>query len=220
MDNRKEKIDKFYAHSRSLGNTDYRAVGWPLAEDAEKVYSKAASFDKQYWEEIESVLDIGSGLGGFCAYLQSQNKFKGKYLGIEILEQYAKSSQEKFLPNQNIQFECRDFLKHDFGNVSFDWVFSLGSLSVLQENQKREDYLTIQKMNQLAKKGFTVYLNDADNLMENTKERLAKGLPLATHKLNDFIGQIIEIVSKYEEIKIEHVDTSQDYQKTLVHVFK
>ena len=90
---------------------------------------------------------------------------------------------------------------------SFDWAFSLGSLSVHQEDQEYENSMTVKKMSSLAKFGFSIFLNNAI-MCKNLKG----------HDIGNFVNMIHDVVPACPKIEIDAFGGSDLPAKTMIHV--
>ena len=111
------------------------------------------------------------------------------------------------------KFICYEFLEYDFWPKRFDWVLSLGALSVKQPKQDEYDKAFIKKTAKLAKNEFSVYLNDVHQ-MRSGRHKEVSGL--AVHNIHEFVGFLKR---KFRAAKVELVHyPTQTSQNTGVHV--
>ena len=214
--NRKERILNFYNTKPSIGSgsfpieeLEYLAVGWRSGDSAKATYEAASSYPFHFCRNIKSILDIGSGLAGFLTFLRQCNKFEGRYLGVEILEEFDSYARRNFREDRMASFVCEDFLSLDFGGDTYDWAFSLGSLSVHQEEQDAEDMMTICKMASLSNFGFSIFLNDAE-----------KCTSLKGHNIENFANRVQSIVPNCKDIRVDSFGERALPAKTMIHVLK
>ncbi len=212
--NRKERILDFYEPEAFLDNDshlskelEYLAVGWRSEDSALATYKAATSYPFSVIDEINRVLDVGSGLGGLLSYLRDSRGYKGSYLGIEILEDFDAYARILHKDDRSASFVCKDFLVFSMADNSFDWAFSLGSLSVHQQDQAYENSMTVRKISSLSKFGFSIFLNNA-KMCKNLKG----------HDIHEFVKMIHEIVPTFSKIKIEAFGGSDLPAKTMIHV--
>tara|TARA_Y100000782_G_C10187172_1_gene267430 strand:- start:7369 stop:7989 length:621 start_codon:yes stop_codon:yes gene_type:complete len=99
-----------------------------------------------------SVLDVGCGLADFLIYLQNEQQFKAKYCGVDFVEEFIQSNQER-LGSETILFEVADLLK-DTLPQGFDYVFASGIFNNIMEDNTTFFYQTIDKMFAAAEKGI------------------------------------------------------------------
>ncbi len=159
------------------------SAGWSSMDYAQQLYTLSSECSYQNWPTLQSVLDVGSGEGHFKEFLRQHKQFKGKYTGLEILATFHDIALKKYGQDDQAQFLCEEFLAYDFGDQKFDWVFSLGSLSVHQENLQERDLAFCKKMVALSRVGATIYLND-EKLV--SRGYLKDTNNLAVHNINDF----------------------------------
>ncbi|WP_299455536.1 class I SAM-dependent methyltransferase [uncultured Microscilla sp.] len=179
-----QRIYDFYQHYTQVHGT---STGWSSLDYALRLYDLSSSCPHQPWTELTSILDIGSGEGHFKDFLRTKHQFKGHYTGIEVVPEFHTTALAKYGDDAQTTFIDGEFLTHDFDTNKFDWVFSLGSLSVLQPNQAKYDEFFCKKMRALARYGTTIYLNDATLTcalsLQNVKH-------LATHNIDDFVHML------------------------------
>ena len=214
--NRKERIQNFYRTKPSLSNDsfsikelEYLAVGWRTGDSAKETYKAAASYPFRVCSEIKSILDVGSGLGGLLGFLRNSMGFEGRYLGIEILEEFDSYAKNIYKEDTMASFVCEDFLSFCFEDNSYDWAFSLGSLSVHQEEQEYENMMTVRKMSALSNFGFSIFLNDAD------KCKNLKG-----HNIENFVNMTHSIIPNFRDVKVDSFGEGVLPAKTMVHLLK
>ena len=174
------------------------SAGWSSMETARAVYAAASGHPAQRWPEMASVLDVGSGQGHLARFLRIERGFGGRYSGIELLPTFyeaAVASQGDF---PAVDFVCDEFLAHDFAGRIFDWVFSLGSLAVVQEDSEAHDRAVLEKMVRLARTGITVYLNDRRRMRP---ERLRQVEDLAAHDIPDFVEHLGQSCTEIEVVR-------------------
>lgn len=179
-------IRDFYTHYAKNHGIN---VGWPSMEYAQQLYDVSSKHQDQLWETFQAVLDVGSGEGQFQEFLRKHRQFKGQYVGLELIEEFHQSALEKYGQDENAQFICDEFLNYNFGNQKFDWVFSLGSLSVKQDNLPERDLAFCQKMKELSRYGFSIYLNDLKFYQKGYLEEVEN---LAIHDIDDFLKMLAQ----------------------------
>ena len=136
-------------------------------------------------------------------------------MGIEVLDFFHKKAVELYGNQTHTNFIHGEFLNYDFGGKKFDWVFSLGSLSVKQIQQEKHDLVNCRKMIDLANYGISIYLNDIHQMKPG---RLEEVPDLAGHDIPKFVSMLEEKlkVSKIEVIHFPSIDS----QKTIIHATK
>ncbi len=203
-----ERIKDFYQDYFKKANL---TCGWSSFKSAVDSYSAVSDYSHQNWTKINSVLDVGAGEGHLLRYLRLKKKFVGKYVGLELLEQCCQTAIELYGKDPLSEFICDEFLNYDFGDKQFDWVISLGSLSVKQNQQREYEKASVKKMLNLAKCGVSIYLNDQDKV---DREQV-KGLSdLALHDIPSFISLVKEECQP-KEITVNHFPTQESY-KTII----
>jgi SAM-dependent methyltransferase len=205
-----ERIKDFYQDYFKKANL---TCGWSSFKSAVDSYSAASDSSYQNWEKINSVLDVGAGEGHLLRYLRLKKNFVGKYVGLELLQQCCQKAIELYGKDPLFEFICDEFLNYNFGEQKFDWVVSLGSLSVKQNQQREYEKASVKKMLNLAKYGVSIYLNDQNKV---DKEQI-KGLEdLAMHDIPSFITLVKEECIP-QEITVNHFPTEESY-KTMIHL--
>jgi len=142
----------YYNIFEQFGATS-EGIDW--GTDNEKVLLRYKKMANLFEENIEgTLLDVGSGFGGFNKYLK-ENNFNIEYTGIDIAENmidWAKNHQAIFK-----EFICADFLNHKF-SCKYDYIICNGILTQKLEatNIDMDDYANklIKKMYLLSNKGI------------------------------------------------------------------
>lgn len=206
-------IDRIKAFYEDYFQKAQTSCGWSSLESATQSYIAVSDCSKQNWKTIKSVLDVGSGEGHLLGYLKTQRQFTGKYIGLELLPKSHQTAVKLYGKEPLAQFICDEFLAYDFGDQKFDWVISLGAISVKQDQQEDHDKAMIKKMISLAKYGISIYINDAQKL---DKENLKVVPYLATHNISDFINLLKEEFDP-KELMFSHFPHPESY-KTMIHL--
>ncbi|WP_452229326.1 MULTISPECIES: class I SAM-dependent methyltransferase [unclassified Lacinutrix] len=214
--NRKDRIQDFYNKMPSINaknipiqQLEHLTVGWRNKDSANGSYQAASVYPFQVCNEIKSVLDVGSGLGSFLSYLRNSKGFDGHYFGVEILEDFYTYGKEIHIKDAKATFACVDFLEMPLSDANFDWSFSIGSLSVIQDDQNKENRETILKMYALSNFGFSIFLNNAEK---------CKVLP--GHNINAFVDLIQRLLPNCKEIIVNPFGGKSLQAKTMIHVLK
>ena len=210
-----ESIHEFYRNKikkYSLGDPE-QSVGWSSKESALDCYFHSLNYPCQRWREFQEVLDIGSGQGSLLTVLRTERNFTGTYTGIELMREFYQNAIERFKVDPKAIWICNDFLIHDFKDKKFDWILSLGSFSVKSSQQKQRDIATVRKMVELARYGFTIFLNDSEQMRPG---RLEEVPDLAVHNIPEFVD-LIKKITKVAKVETVHFPKPTS-QKTLVHV--
>ena len=101
---------------------------------------------------MQSVIDVGCGLGDMFQYLNSQD-FKGKYLGLDFISEFISLSENHFKAYSNAQFkECN--LLTDNIPLGYDFILLSGVFNNNQKNNEEFMYSTITKMFNSCQKGI------------------------------------------------------------------
>ena len=149
-----QKISELYDDRvRGLG-IGPKSVGWESTEQQELRF-------KQLIHGLclndASVLDLGSGFGDFFSYLESQNIFPSRYLGIDVSKEMLTAANKRFKGNSKVSFSQSDFL--DFQSGRWDFVVASGSLNY-RFGENMLDYLesVILKFSGICQKGLMINL--------------------------------------------------------------
>lgn len=207
------EVDKIYRFYDRYVVEHGVSCGWGNFEDAINAYQEASNCSHQNWAQFESVLDVGSGQGHLLKFLREERGFQGTYTGIEVLDFFYNQSLELYGEMDGSHFIHDEFLGYDFGDRIFDWVFSLGSFSVKQPNQRETDLAFCRKMIGLAKYGVSIFLNDIQYMRPG---RLEEVPDLAAHDIPEFESMLHQNF-KLSEVAIKHYPTEKS-QPTMIHV--
>ena len=156
-------------------------VGWNSVENQIKSFEIATDLSWINWEKIESVLDVGCGYGKLLDFLNSQKFYKGKYCGIDIVPEFIKKAIDIHDNKDGNDFILGDFLEQNWNHEKFDFVISLGGLSVNHDypeqfGQKSVVYAQklISKIVEHSKLAISLYFPNADNIdYSKRKPRMA-----------------------------------------------
>lgn len=179
-----QRILDFYTHYIEHHGV---SAGWSSMDYALQLYDLSSNCSYQHWPTFHSVLDVGSGEGHFKKFLRQQRQFTGQYTGLEMLPEFHKTALEKYSQDEKVELMCEEFLEYDFGDRKFDWVFSLGSLSVKQENLHERDLAFCKKMAALSRFGLTIYLNDEKLVNQKYLDNVNN---LAVHNIDNFLKML------------------------------
>lgn len=205
-----DKIQRFY---KDYTNKHGVSCGWSSIESAITAYTAASNCVDQRWSDFQTVLDVGSSDGHLLPFLRSERNFQGQYTGVELIPSSHENAIKFYGKEDQAEFICSEFLSYDFGTRKFDWVMSLGGLSVKQEQQQEYDLAFCRKMVSLARYGITVYLNDINQMPPG---RLEQFPDLAAHNINDFVSMLKK---ENSTSKVEFVHfPSPNSQKTMIHL--
>ncbi|WP_448213114.1 class I SAM-dependent methyltransferase [Colwellia sp. MEBiC06753] len=77
--------------------------------------------------DINSIIDVGCGLGDMYAYLL-QHKYQGKYLGLDFVEEFVAAAKESFQAHSKAGFDTFDItqqnLPHGYDYILLSGVFN------------------------------------------------------------------------------------------------
>jgi SAM-dependent methyltransferase len=160
--------ERFYLNSFSKYNYDAKSLNWASKENQilrfEKIYEAIKDDIK-----TATIVDVGCGFGDFYLFLKRKNTLPKKYIGIEILKEFADIAKK----NTSATIINADFLTLTPPKATY-YICS-GALNTLD---KFESYLFIQKALKYATKGFVFNFlyGDKESDMYNyiSKEELKK----------------------------------------------
>lgn len=95
----------------------------------------------------KSILEIGPGTGQATEPIL---KTGCHYLGVELGENLAKYTQNKFKCYKNFHLIHDDFITHDFGKEKFDFIYSAATIQWIPEK------IAFSKTHELLKNGGTL----------------------------------------------------------------
>lgn len=159
------------------------------------------------------MLDVGSGQGHLLPFLTAQRGFAGRYTGLELLPSFHNTASELYGHHSHAEFICAEFLAHDFGAAKFDYVLSLGGLSVKQPRQDEYDRAFCKKMAGLAHYGISLYLNDAKQMRPGRLEAVPD---LVAHDIPQFVAMLEKELAPVG-IEVTHYPEPSS-QNTMIHV--
>ncbi|SOV24467.1 phosphoethanolamine N-methyltransferase [Plasmodium sp. DRC-Itaito] len=105
--------------------------------------------------ENSKVLDIGSGLGGGCMYMNE--KFGAHTYGIDICSNIVSMANERVVGNNKIIFESNDILTKEFPDNHFDLIYSRDAILHLSLENKN---ILFQKCYKWLKPNGTLLITD------------------------------------------------------------
>ncbi|EUD67727.1 phosphoethanolamine N-methyltransferase [Plasmodium inui San Antonio 1] len=88
-----------------------------------------------YLEANSKVLDIGSGLGGGCKYINE--KYGAHMHGVDICEKIVTIAKQRNKDKAKIEFEAMDIVKKDFPEATFDMIYSRDAILHLPYADKK-----------------------------------------------------------------------------------
>ena len=205
--------DFYYKIIAERGDRSIEAVGWLSEESAFAIYEGISNLPQQNWSDLQTVLDIGSGLGNFLQFLRQKRRFQGNYIGLEFLPEFYRVAKEVYSNDPHSEFIHAEFLAHPFDNQTFDWIFSIGSLGIKQPDSDAYDRAFTDKMAGLANRGFSLYLNDAKY---TNPSRLERRPDLAVHNVERFAE---DLEKRFPGCRVSIVHCPQKpSQKAIIHV--
>ncbi|CRH01662.1 phosphoethanolamine N-methyltransferase, putative [Plasmodium relictum] len=133
------KIDKTFLESNQYTEEGIKSYEFIFGEDF--ISSGGLDATIKILNDIElnensKILDIGSGLGGGCKYLNK--KYGAHVYGIDISEKMVNIAKKRNIENKKIEFEANDILMKHFPENTFDMIYSRDSILHLPlENKKK-----------------------------------------------------------------------------------
>lgn len=118
----KELFDKYGDSAEAVQYTDHKSQF--------KRFEILASIAPQ----IDSVIDIGCGLGHLYTYLQEQYP-NVKYLGLDFVAEFVEACNEKFKDNTNTAFSQFDLTKDKIPS-GYDYIMLSGVFNNKSDNNK------------------------------------------------------------------------------------
>ncbi|SBT78007.1 phosphoethanolamine N-methyltransferase, putative [Plasmodium ovale] len=133
-----ESVDKKYLESYQYSDESIKYYEFIFGEDYISSGGLTATIkilsDIQL-DENSRVLDIGSGLGGGCKYI---NEKYGSYVyGVDICEKTVSIAKMRNKEKTKIEFDSCDILKKEFEENSFDMIYSRDSILHLTVPDKK-----------------------------------------------------------------------------------
>ena len=94
--------------------------------------------------ELHSVLDIGAGLGHFYQYLRNDG-FSGKYLGLEVVEEFVESANRLMKKDKDAEVQLFDVNSGEFP-TGYQYGFVSGVFNNHRENAQEFMFDTLKKL--------------------------------------------------------------------------
>ena len=139
----KEHFKELY---REHGNSP-KSVHWTDTKTQEKRFEILLEVDRN----LESVMDVGCGLGDMYKYLLSRG-YKGKYCGTDFVEEFIQAASKNFTAT-NAVFKLND-IKNEELPSGYDYVLLSGVFNNKTGDNKEFMLDTINKMFAACKKGI------------------------------------------------------------------
>lgn len=117
--------------------------------------------------DMQSVVDVGCGLGHLYEFLQSKNP-KIQYLGLDFVDEFIEAAQATHGKEQ-VSFEVFDLYENEIPN-GYDYALLSGVFNNLMPNNWGFMHITLKKMFAAATKGI------AFNCMSTYVDYFDKGL--------------------------------------------
>jgi len=190
------RLDVFYA---SYVKDHPNGGGWPNTQVAFDVYKASTMSDLIDWNSLETITDVGCGVGNLLKFVRGEYNYQKQYLGIEAVDFFYNSAVRSFESDPLSEFIHDDFLNIGTGALKkTDWVFCIGTLSTMQDNKVDYDKIFLKGLREIARKGITIYIND-DRYM--SQERLKQLPELVAHNVDSFL-KLISASFEYKDLEI------------------
>ena len=100
------KLDKagvvnYYTNKLKKYGISHQTVGWGSQESQQLRFEVLL---RNLRLENKTILDLGCGLGDLAAFIKKRNINNFRYIGIELVPDFIKISQERFNGSDNIRF--------------------------------------------------------------------------------------------------------------------
>ncbi|GAW82145.1 phosphoethanolamine N-methyltransferase [Plasmodium gonderi] len=133
-----ESVDIKYLENNQYSDEGIKAYEFIFGEDY--ISSGGLTATKKILSDIHleansKVLDIGSGLGGGCKYINM--KYGSHVYGVDICQKMVTIAKLRNKDKANIEFEAIDILKKDFPENTFDMIYSRDSILHLSFANKK-----------------------------------------------------------------------------------
>lgn len=101
--------------------------------------------------EINSIIDIGCGLGDMYHFLKQAN-YRGDYLGLDFVDAFIDTANQQFRDDKQAKFEIFDINSHTIP-ATYDYILLSGVFNNNTSNAKEFMLSTIEKMFNACQKG-------------------------------------------------------------------
>ncbi|EPU7919537.1 class I SAM-dependent methyltransferase [Vibrio parahaemolyticus] len=142
---------------KQFSNDKARTLGW---QDEYSQISRFEALTRSLCLEAVSILDIGCGFGDLLEYIESQNQYPARYVGIDLQKQFITKARKRAFKTP-VNFICGDFSKLVLPQS--DYVFASGSLNYKSSNANHTIEM-IEKMYRAARIGCVFNLLDEEKL--------------------------------------------------------
>ncbi len=102
--------------------------------------------------EFDSILDCGAGFGDFYHFLCS-NGFKGKYLGLEFVEEFVNIAKKAMIDDPKAEFQLFD-VNSGALPTGFDYGFVSGMFNIRHDGNEFMMYDTLTRLWDVCEKGI------------------------------------------------------------------
>ena len=154
------------------------------------------------------ILDIGCGVGRWCAHVLNDIGENGLYVGVDYSENILKLAADNYKANKNAKFYQSSFqqiikkLPQDLVNIGFDNVIINGVLMYINDD---ELLTTLSQVKKLLKDGGRLYLKESVGI----KERLTLN-NIYSAELTSSYSAIYRSIAEYQEY-VQQIFTSGSY---------
>ncbi len=144
------KIFKLYKLLQKKHGNSVTSVRWRNKKSQELRFQILSEIT--HIEVDDKIMDVGSGLGDLIFYLRKKG-FKGKYLGIDFIDEFILFSNRRFLKDKNTKFKKLNIINNKLPK-RYDWIVLSGVFNDKHKNAKRDMFKIIKKMFSVCKKGI------------------------------------------------------------------
>lgn len=134
-----ESVDIEYLENNQYSDEGIKAYEFIFGEDyisSGGIVATTKILSDIYLEPNSKVLDIGSGLGGGCKYINE--KYDAHVYGVDICEKMIAIAKLRNKDKSKIEFEAMDILKKDFPECTFDMIYSRDAILHLPYADKKK----------------------------------------------------------------------------------
>lgn len=143
------EAQRAYFNKAAVQFDDHRALGWTSVERQMLRFDVLSS--ELFWQENDSVLDVGCGRGDFVAFTRVRN-LPCQYVGIDVSDVLLTQAKAQFA---DTKFIHEDFLNKRF-DIRVDYIIANGTLSFKAADQLEYVRAFLNKAYRLARKGVGV----------------------------------------------------------------